>query len=294
MQYQKKRVRDEIIDKFKNVPAHLQVIVIGTTQAHFAFSFQENEYKGFNMSCYLNTMPFSRLLLEKYKTHIDKKAIILITLEYPIFCIDDFARLAMINVQQYSKILPYKNPYCSLKRQVVYRMLPLCKNPRLDLLENTKKLEKRNALRNHFKPWELDKQCKTLRKFGWEDAIDIPEYITQGHLMKNERCESAMQNVRNEVLKIIELCKQNAWIPVMVGLPYSKILNSYVPDTFKEKCFYSNIDAIKDATGCRFWDYSEDEEMQNIHNYMDIWFLNKNGREKFTNKIYERVKEVYE
>lgn len=75
----------------------------------------------------------------------------------------------------------------------------------------------------------------------------------------------------------------------MLGLPYSGILNQCVPYSFKRKCFYRNIDYIQKHTSCKFLDYSMDERMQDINNYMNIWFLNERGRQKFTKIVMQDI-----
>ena len=260
---------NEIIGKFKKMPYHLKAVALGTTQCHFALDFAAAGYEGFNMACYLNPMQFNRLLLEQYQAHLAKGAVVLITLQYPIFCIDDIDRIARCNVQQYAKILPGKNSYCPLLRQMVEYVLPVRKKTQMNMmLENMRFLEKRNKYRNHFKAWELKKQCEDLVRLGWEKEIRVPDYVKIGHLQSNKRCESAMEFVTDKVIELVELCRKKNWRPVLLGLPYSKVLNEYVPRTFKEYCFYQNIDRIINKTGCDFWDYSANEELQNIHNYM--------------------------
>lgn len=278
-------MKNVIIEKFRNIPKEIEIVCLGTTQAHFAFDFSECYLKGFNMALYKNPLQFNKYVLEKYKNHIKKNAIVLLTLEYPIFCISSVERIWNENVQQYAKILFGKNPYKSIFFQAWERLIPYKKNEQYYMLEYMSYLEKRNRYVNHFKPWELERMCKNLIKEGWEREIGIPDYIMSIHKKECIQIDKCMEETRECVIELINYCRQQEWIPVLVGLPYSSILNEYVPNTFKEKCFYRNVLYIQDHTGCIFLDYSMDKRVQNSNNYLDIWYLNQKERIKFTNVV---------
>lgn len=281
--------KNEIIEKFKKIPSDINVVCIGTTQAHFAIDFEQSNIYGYNMALYKNPMQFSKLLLEKYKKKITEKAIILITLQYPFLCIECVKKIGKENAQQYAKVLFGKNPYVPVYLQLWEKIIPQRKNEQWNVLENMSYLEERNRYINHFKPWELQQMCRSLVENGWEKEIEIPNYVKEGHKGYNEKAERAMRNAVAEVVDLILYCKTNGWKPILVGLPYSEVLNQYIPSSFKEKCFYDNIKHIQDITDCVFWDFSMDERLQHINNYLDIWYLNEKGRKKFTEIIEQKI-----
>lgn len=279
--------KNEMLQKFRNMPKELQIVCVGTTQAHFALDFSQFPIKGFNMALYLNPVIFHRLLLEKRQDRIQENAVVLITLEYPIFCIDRFEDIARKNAVQYAKVLPGRNPYISRIRQFYYYFFPAYLDKQMQNFAGYKGVEERNRYVNHYKPWELKGICKNLVECGWEKEIGIAGYVMEGHERASEKAELAMKRVVLQTIKLISYCREQGWRPVLVGLPYSKVLNEYIPDSFKRKCFYKNIENIQRRTSCEFLDYSADNRLQDIHNYMDVWFLNERGRQKFTGIVLE-------
>lgn len=279
----------EILQKFKNVPDKIQIVCVGTTQAHFALEFSNTPVQGFNMALYLNPVIFHRFLLEKYKKKIQKNAAVLITLQYPIFCIDCFEKVAKENAVQYAKILPGKNPYIPLLQQLVLYFYPACLDTQMQKFLTTIEVGERNRYVNHHKPWEWETLCKNLIENGWEKEIGITDYVIKGHKKALPKVDMAMKHVVQQTMKLVFYCYENGWRPVLLGLPYSYVLNRYIPDSFKKKCFYKNIQYIQEKTSCEFLDYSTDVRLQDINNYMEIWFLNEKGRKKFTQVIIEEL-----
>lgn len=272
----------EILQKFRNVPKEIQIVCVGTTQAHFAIDFSDVPVQGFNMALYRNPIIFHRFLLEKYEKRIQKNAVVLISLEYPIFCIDCFEKIAKENAVQYAKLLTGRNPYNSLIGQLCLRFYPAHLDKQMQNFLSFKNVEERNRYVNHYKPWEWTNLCKNLIEYGWEKEIGIADYVMEGHKKALPKVDTAMKRGVLQTVELIYYCREKGWRPVLLGLPYSNILDQYIPDSFKRKCFYRNIQYIQDRTSCKFLDYSADKRMQNINNYMDVWFLNERGRQKFT------------
>lgn len=279
----------EILQKFKNVPKDIQIVCVGTTQAHFAIDFADAPVQGFNMALYLNPVIFHQALLEKYEKRIQKNAVVLITLQYPIFCIGCFEKIARKNAVQYARLLPGRNPYIPMIRQFCLRFYPACMDGQMQNFLSFKNVEERNKYVNHYKPWEWEKLCKNLIEYGWEKEIGITDYVMEGHKKSSKKADMSMKHVTAQIVKLIYYCRKMGCRPVLLGLPYSNVLNQYVPDSFKRKCFYRNIQYIQERTSCKFLDYSADERMQDMNNYMDVWFLNERGRKKFTQIVLEDV-----
>lgn len=282
--------KSEILQKFRKMPDDLQIVCIGTTQAHFALDFTECPVPAFNMALYLNPIIVNRFLLEKYQNKIGKNAVILITLQYPILCIDCLDKIVRENAVQYAKILPGRLPHVSMIRQMALYFYPSCFGRQFRSFEEFKKTEKRNAFINHYKPWELKVLCENLVQYGWEREIGVPGYVGEGHKSRSEKADTAMRRTTYQTMRVVRYCQEMGWKPVLIGLPYSDVLNQYIPDSFKEKCFYRNIKRIQEGTSCDFMDYSADDRIQDINNYMDVWFLNKRGRQKFTRIVLDDLK----
>lgn len=281
------RCEYEILQKFRKMPKEIQIVCVGTTQAHFALDFTDSSVNGFNMALYLNPIIFNRLLLEKYQSRIKKNAVVLITLQYPILCINNTEMIAKRNAVQYAKILPGRNPYISILGQLCFLFYPLYFDRQMRNFSALKSVWEKNRYVNHYKPWELEHLCENLFKYGWEEEIGITGYVKEGHKKALPKADKAMKKAVLQTINLISYCRKKEWRPILIGLPYSNFLNQYIPDSFKNKCFYRNVHYIQEKTLCEFLDYSADERMQDINNYMDIWFLNERGRKKFTKIVIE-------
>lgn len=285
-------VRNEIIEKFKKIPNHIQVVCVGTTRAHYAIDFSGEDYIGFNMALYKNPLEFHLPILQKYRRKIAKNAIILITLEYPIFCLRDIEKIAKENMQQYAKVICGRNPYCSMIHQIIKKILPQEENPQTDVLQYMKVLEQKERYMNHFKQWEVDRMCKELIDDGWNREIDFPLFVQEGHLSHLSELHSTMERNKKVLINLIRFCKANDWNPILLGLPYSKFVYDFVPDTFKQQCFYKNIQLVCKETGCEFWDYTGEESLQEKNNYLEVQYLNKRGRGEFMKLISQKLDNI--
>lgn len=275
---------DYFTEKFRHIPDNLQIVCTGTTQAHFAFDFSDCNISFFNMAVWLNYFTYSRLLLEKYRNKISRHAWILITLQYPIFLCSRASSFTKDNELQYSKILFGKDIDISIIRQLGYRILPDSIWSDEDF-ESIKNIELRNRKVNHYKIWELENLAENV-VHAWEKEIKCSDLERCGDRLtcsQRARMESAMK----DVTEIIDFCRKNEWIPVLLSLPFSKIMNDRVPDNFKRNCFYRCIAEITEKTECRWLDYSQDMRLENIHYYMDVWWMNERGRKEYTKIVWD-------
>lgn len=271
--------------KFKNMPQDLEVVCVGTTQGHFAFDFSESVIAGANFAMQTTPLVFHKHLLGTYQKNIKKNAKILITLEYPVLTIDPSTYIAGMFAKQYAEVIPGKNPFLSMFRQIYYRVLPEWLDEQYLCMKGIAAEQKRNQYINHYKEWDCIRQSRQLIFEGWTQAIGVPDIF----LMKSS-CESKIVKAKHEyaigqIKELIEYCRDRDWEPVLIGLPYSEILNQTVPDFFKEKCFYSNIKRIEKENQISFFDYSSDEKFSDINLYFNVWYLNARGRKLFTETV---------
>lgn len=287
-------VKNEIVQKFKSVPNDIEVVCVGTTRAHYAFDFSALNCTGFNMALYRNPLEFNLLLLKKYKRKMKDNALVFISLEYPIFGLRNEKKIAQDNVQQYAKLLPGKNRYCSFVIQMIMYLLPQRPNAQTNTLKYMELLEQKERYMNHFKPWELRRMCDELIDEGWNKEIRISGFVQKGYIDDYETVEPDVIRNRNTVIDIINYCREQGWIPVLVGLPYSKIINDTVSNQFKKMYFYHPIEYVCQETGCDFWDYTDEVSLQDKNLYLEVQYLNKRGRKCFMNLISHRLEEYME
>lgn len=276
-------------EKFKHMPKHLKIVCIGTTQAFFAIDFSDCSVPAFNMSLWLNYFTYSKRLLEKYSNRIEPHATILITLQYPIFLCSEKCSFTRDNALQYSKILFGKDPHVSVLRQCLYRIIPdSCFST--NNFDSIRQVELRNKKMNHLKIWELEQYVENTKN-AWEKEIECDNLrensgvITQFH---KDRLKTSIDHV----IEIIDLCRKNDWNPILVSLPFSKIFNDRIPEEFKQNCYFQCIEELIKRTNCKWLDYMQDKRMDDINNYMDVWWLNERGRKKFTKIVLNEIERI--
>lgn len=252
-------------EKFTDVPEGLKVVNVGTAQAMYAFDYKAVHIHGCNMALYMNPLMYNCEILQNNRQKIAMDAIILITLEYPIFlCPNSHEQSA----KEARRIRAAHGGYAKEKTFL-------------------RQLNARNYRLNHCKLWEVDKELHDLIHLGWEQAIGMKGVVLQNR--ENEQVRQKRRYAVYDLKNLIVYCRSMSWKPVLVGLPYSRELNQYVPWEFKENNFYKPIELVMKEMNVPFYDYSEDPRFAALDNYMNVWFLNHRGREKFTRVIYDEI-----
>ena len=270
-------------EKFRHFSNEIELVISGTTQAHYALDLEKNGKNGANMAVYLNGFRDQKLILAKYKERIRENAKVLLTVEYPIFLVDHEALRRTDNELIYSEVLLGSDPYIDIGRQEL-----LNKNKELfiknSLYDQIIVNSIRNDKANYLSEKEKDELIESLYS-GWEHEtypIKLRKYKSdENEIIRNNRKK---QNVLL-LIDLIKYCEANMWKPVLIGLPFSKVFNETVPEDLLKENYYDCIYSVIDSTGIAFIDYSRDEEMEAMENYMDIWFLNNVGRQKFTSRV---------
>lgn len=252
-------------EKFTDAPESLEVVNVGTTQAKYAFDYGTIPVNGFNMALFINPLMYNIEILRNNREKIALDAIILITLQYPIFLCPSSHELSAEEARRIrAEHHGYVKDEASLQR-----------------------LGARNYRINHKKLWEVDQELHDLIHSGWEREIGIKGIVLQNR--DNEQIRMKRKYAVEDLENLIAYCRSQSWKPILVGLPYSRELNNYVPQEFKEKNFYEPIELVKKEMDVAFYDYSEDVRFASLNNYMNVWFLNDRGRKEFTRVVYEEI-----
>ena len=286
--------KDSIIAKFTDKQESYANICLGTTIGHYAIDFDLGGVFGWNMALYKTPIEVYIMLLQKYSSWINDGATVFIALVYPIFVLGNIRRFMEENEYQYANVLFGKNKYSNIIRQIILKIMPAPHNEQYHVLRIMEELEGKSRYKNHLRPWEIRKMSEILIDEGWNREIGIPEFVQKGHLEKNKKVDEVMEYHRNKLRELILFCQHKGYRPILVGIPYSRGVNEYVPDTFKEICFYENVHIICKETGCSFFDYSADERIWDKDNYLEVQYLNRRGRRKFTNILLTETGIIHE
>lgn len=252
-------------EKLTNVQGELEVVNVGTAQAKYAFDYQSVPIHGCNMALYMNPLMYNIEILRNNRQKIALNATVLITLQYPIFlCPNSHEQ----SVEEARRIRAAHEGY--VKEETFLQCLGT-----------------RNYRINHNKLWEVDQELYDLIHLGWEQEIGIKGTVLQNQ--ENEQVRMKRRYAVKDLMELIAYCRSMSWRPILIGLPYSRELNNYVPWEFKEKNFYEPIEKVTKEMDIAFFDYSADPRFEALDNYMNVWFLNQRGRKKFTRVVYEEI-----
>ena len=229
------------------------IVISGTTQAMFCLSAEKSRRPALNLAATYNSFYGQKILLEKNRERISRNAKIVLTIEYPIYLCD------------HDKATTVHDTPKNIVRDYEHDMS--C-----------------NLYDNVLSDKEISERINKLIQ-GWEKATDpylIKEFNNEPDV---EGRESRLKRSMTIQQGIIDLCRINAWEPVIVGLPYCEELYTQVSDDFVRECFLKCANMLSEKNGIPFLDYSKDEEFESIQNYLDIWYLNLFGRTRFTNRL---------
>lgn len=278
-------------NKLKHIPDKLTVINLGSTGAYFAFDYANtNIYKSaMNLAGFTQVFDYDLKILKKYSNKIEKNATVFISCIYPIFCIPTISKSRKEVYNQFAKILGRKDmPEWDIWKRLIFLNFPFLLhryNKSIDfMIQLDKKIEINDSLTGN----QLSNRIREKLQ-GWMAEADVD--FTK-NLQSNETLAYKYRKTISDLKKIINYCREKEWKPVLVVLPYSAELNSFINKETLQKAFYNNLNEILDDE-IQVLDYSHDKRFGLSKYYMDGEYLNKRGRMLFTKEVLKRCQEWY-
>lgn len=122
---------------------NLDLVNLGTTRAYYAFNYENLCNNAINLAGFTQTFKYDEMMLRKYSSKINKNAIILITIEYPIFLIPQInIRRKEVYNQISKRVGMLKVKEISIFKQMLYRMWPQLIDEENESIKYFCKLEK--------------------------------------------------------------------------------------------------------------------------------------------------------
>lgn len=269
----------------KGVPQNLEFVNVGTSFARYAFQWGE---KGFNFAIAPQTLHYDYKILDNYKRHINKGAVVCISIAPCIFCIEDFK-------EEYTNI----KYYAFLKRQYInnFTYLKLIRRKYFPVLTNRDswkyifhdidkktdnnaetlkcKEESKAQAEASMKYW-----CKQFDlEFGYYEKI--PTLLVE-NFVKTRKILSDM----------LGLCEKQGWNPVIIIMPVTKELKKMFTEQFMKEFVYDNI---KEActTKIPVIDYFSDSRIEDYSYYRNSYSLNERGSMHFQKILEKDLERIY-
>lgn len=276
------------VNKMKIIPDNLSLVNVGTSGAYYAFDYSGTKNPAMNMAGYTQPFEYDLKILKKYKEKINKGAVVLITLEYPIFLFPEIPEGRKEVLNQFNKILrPETNTIGELINYFLFKAFPFLIHKNYVSVFNLINLENENGKKNRFTRRErhniIDQKIR-----AWWYAASIEEANLK-KLTLSSRVEKNMIESRCNLQQLVDFCLSEDWKPVLVMLPYSTDMNKRLSEDLLNKICYNNLQPFVER-GILFLDYSHDLRLSSGDLYMDMEYLNIFGRKLFTNIVIEDLK----
>ena len=123
-----------------------------------------------------------------------------------------------------------------------------------------------------------------------EDEFLLEHAEEYGQTYLNERIKDATPNAECDASyhRILDLCKENGWKPVLLTVPVHKYYREQFPEDILA-LFYEYIDGLlQEYPDAIYLDYSTDGRFYTNNSlYYDSDHLNQDGRTLFTQILYD-------
>lgn len=294
--------------KFEDVPYNIDVCNFGSSHGDSDFNYTEIERKNsFNFGLTAQTLTYDLQILRHYKDHLKKGCIVYIPVSYFSFWgipeekTDEFAAknkryylfLNKDEIKDYDymtalceKYMPSLTAYEYLPRYMVEGLFNTIKKSKNEIVESVQNEDEQETAQNNYIDMKWCAKDAYYRHFVKEKKD------TSGARIYNKEEVNALYDM-------IQICKENDLIPVMVTTPftweYLNMIDEEDPEFYDE--FNQIISDICEKTGVQYCDYSRDERFKDHELFRDADHLNDNGARLFTDIIieetFDRLQEEY-
>lgn len=273
--------------KFKSIPENIEICNLGSSHGLYGYDYQDiaDNYTCFNFALVSQTLSYDYRLLDYYQDNLKKGCVVIINISY-------FSFLGSAEE---------KNADFESKNKRYYKIL------------DKSHIKQYSAQTDFYKDYPaLNDGVELIRAFTgrlmvdqhpeWNqtaDDIDLQkdvEAANERHLGTNQIDDEGNVIINQEEIDalylIIQMCKENEWIPILVTTPFLSEYSSFAWTNHTDalNTVYEIIDEVQKNTGIAYYDYSLDERINSRHDlFMNGDHLNKDGARKYTNILFDEV-----
>jgi len=261
--------------KFKNVPKGIEICNLGSSHGKRSFDYSEVKEKGYNFGLAGQDFYYDFQILKQFSENLKKGAIVLIVVSYFSYNRElfdgsffernpryySFLRKELIFNYSFTDAIKYKYlPVTTAKANIINIFLNQKDKPQIYV--------KHNIELDEFKS-HSQKKAETHSQRNSDESANI-EYLK----------------------KIIEFCKENYFIPVLITPPFYETYSSYYP-TEKINKFLNTTEGLAKREKIPYLNYSKDKNfINNIDLFLNSDHLNYLGAKKFTSKVVSTLKKM--
>lgn len=276
-------------NKFSDhMPDNLEIVNLGSNQAKFALDYAHSGLRGMNWAVGPQSLDYDFRVLRQFHNHLSEGAFVLIPIcpfsfflhtfkgdkyNYKYYKFLDASLIS--NYSRGKKLLHIDMPILTAGKNIVRLIKDAPLDVRLEISDNSMNSD---GLAADARLW-MD---------GWEKQFLFD--MREMDKLSAENKESIEKNIviLNEM---IQFCLEKKYRPVCVMLPVTPELRGLLPRPFMDAYV---LGPIRKANGenALVLDYLNDERFASPELYFNSFFLNRNGREKFTDAIVNDVRKT--
>lgn len=257
--------------------------------SHGAYNFDYTALEALNNTCFnfgnaSQTYTYDLALLKEYGVYLDDECVLFIPVSYFSFNNETVneTEAQALSIKYYHCLSPRNIPDYDLYTDIVTTRLPI-----LSAGEDILKLCP-----------NLNLTLTAQAAEGDDNGINVEEFADRArqryerHFVGKE--EYFLPERIEELYAIIEYCRNDNIIPVLITTPFSQYYNELVSDEFLQE-FYATVHKISSDTGVSYYDYSHDERFQyTLEYFSDSDHLSDAGKQYFMGVLQDEVTEVQE
>lgn len=283
-----KNTTNQLQKYFKGVPNDLEIVNTGSSYARYAFDYSNKTLNGFNFGLQPQSLSYDFRIINQYTTKLAKGCVVLITLPDLVFCFLDYNY--DYNNTKYYYFLEPKNIIGFSKLKYLIRIIfPILSNKKniLRIIKDEQPKDPYNQDKNLMTEAQISNDALS-RVEGWKKEFNLKNTIDNNIPDELEKIFDATISLVSEM---IEYCLEHSFKPVILIPPTSSIINDLLSKEFMKKILYDNIEKANKRK-VPILDYLYDERFQDYALYINSDMLNRNGRDKFTQVVFNDLKEI--
>lgn len=286
---------DSDLTKFREVPSNINLVNLGSSLGKFSFDYKNYpELNAYNFALLQQYLEFDKSVIVQFKDKLSKNAVVLIIvgmIEYDNIPSSE----TVANVEKkYYQFIDLKNlPDKSFSKYVKLKFFPVvaASHPFEAIWKYYSKFFDR--------PQKSDGSVQPVKRFSDNspgEQISISESEFKRCFEPFPRAgEKGLSYNENLVSDIIEICKENDFVPVVVSTPMTKTFLDCYPSEpgFVETISKFKNDLHKKHPDVKWLDYSYDKNLsERPEFFMDPFHLNHGGALIFTDEIISDLKKI--
>lgn len=265
----------------------VEIANVGSSHGAYDFTYDgltEDGFSCFNFGNVSQTYAYDLALLKEYGHYLEDGCVLFIPVSYFSFNNETVneTEAQALSVKYYHCLSPKNIPDYDLFTDIVTARFPILSAGE-DLLELLPDSLTVHAQEGDGNAPEMDEAA--VAQFADRAAARFDRHFNNKEIYFLPERETQLR-------ELIDYCKEQGFIPVLITTPFSVYYNNPVPEEFLDR-FYSTINLIVSDTGVNYYDYSHDKRFtENLTLFSDSDHLNTEGADYFMEILEEEVPEL--